>query len=120
MSTPAKHTAFTPGPWFVFNEGRCVAGPESTPGMGQGIAMCAMRARVDEEVRANAALISAAPDLFASCVEFLPILERQLDSINPGSAAEESKAFQVARGRAERMRDAVAKALATPVLEREE
>ena len=58
-----KHT---PGPWTLFNDGKCVAGPESTAGAGHGVAMCSMRARSDEEARANARLIAAAPDLLAA------------------------------------------------------
>lgn len=56
----AKHT---PGPWFQINGGKCVGGPESTPGLGHGIAACSMRARSEDESQANARLIAAAPDL---------------------------------------------------------
>jgi hypothetical protein len=45
--------------------------------------------------------------LAASCREFLPILERQLASINPDRAAEASSAFQVAKARVDRMRAAL-------------
>jgi hypothetical protein len=56
------------------------------------------------------ALLCAAPDLLASCVEFLPILERQLASVNPGGIAGASVAVQTAKARVERMRTAVLKA----------
>jgi hypothetical protein len=57
----------------------------------------------------DAKLIAAAPDLAASCYEFLPILYRQLESININGADEGSVAFQMAKGRVDRMRDALAK-----------
>ncbi len=60
------------------------------------------------EERAN--LMAAAPELLASCIEFLPILDRQLASINPGGAAEASQAYQFAKARVDRMRAAIAKA----------
>jgi hypothetical protein len=62
-----KHTT---GPWTLFNDGKCVAGPESTAGAGHGVAMCSMRARTDEEARANAQLIAAAPDLLALAYQY--------------------------------------------------
>lgn len=46
-------------------------------------------------------------DLLASCIEFLPILERHLEVINPGGAAESSIAYQTAKSRLERMRLAI-------------
>lgn len=54
-------------------------------------------------------LLGLVKDLAASCEEFLPILERQLQSFNPDGAAEESKAFQFACARVERMRQALHK-----------
>jgi hypothetical protein len=56
--------------------------------------------------------------LRASCEEFLPILDRQLASINPGGAAESSVAFQTASARVERMRAAVARSNGAPSVER--
>ena len=50
-----------------------------------------------------------ASELLALCVEFLPILERLPQSINPGGAAEGSAAYQTAKARVDRMRSAVAK-----------
>jgi hypothetical protein len=64
----ARPMAHTPGPWFLIND-HCVGGPIE-PGWeeaGSGIAHCGMRARTQEEARANAALISAAPNLFDAC-----------------------------------------------------
>jgi hypothetical protein len=63
------------------------------------------------QVCANAA--DHIDSLEASCQEFLPILERQLASINPGGAAEGSIAFQTAKARVDRMRDALVKAGST-------
>jgi len=67
MTKPVTHT---PGPWFLFNDGKCVGGPETNEGAGQGIAMCSMRARTDDEARANARLISAAPQLLEAVLLF--------------------------------------------------
>lgn len=55
-------TKHTPGPWFLIND-HCVGGPETTNGAGHGIAMCGMRARSEEEAKANALLIASAPEL---------------------------------------------------------
>jgi len=102
----------TPGPWRVFTSprGTKIIGIGTLD--GDGITDCGFgvwRGGSDEAM-ANARLIAAAPDLLAACTEFLPILERQLDSINPGGAAEGSKAFACATERVERMRAAIAKA----------
>lgn len=63
----------TPGPWFVFGNGHCVGGPRTDAHPHEpttaGIAMCSMAARNEEENRANAQLISAAPDLLAALKE---------------------------------------------------
>lgn len=71
MAETVKHT---PGPWFLIND-HCVGGPESIDGLGQGIAMCAMRARSNDEAKANAALISAAPDLLGAVQEACSIID---------------------------------------------
>lgn len=55
----------TRGPWFLIND-HCVGGPIE-PGWeeaGCGIAHCGMRARTRDEAKANATLISAAPDMY--------------------------------------------------------
>ena len=71
----------TPGPWYTFGNGHCVGGPEGTPGAGEGIAMCAMRARTPDEARANASLIAAAPEMLAAlheCVAWIDELQTQV------------------------------------------
>ena len=55
----------TPGPWFLIND-QCVGGPiePEWKEAGCGIAHCGMRARTQEAAKANALLISAAPDMY--------------------------------------------------------
>lgn len=74
-----------------------------------GAVICGDWGRHDLHTK-RAHLIAAAPDLLESCVEFLPILERQLASVNLGGIADESVAVQTAQARVNRMRGAIAKA----------
>ena len=101
MSSEQKHT---PGPWVGFSEGSKVIAIMPAGRLGD---ICVFRYSPSD---ADASLMIAAPELLASCVEFLPILERQLESINPGGAAEASAAFQFAKARVDRMRAAISKA----------
>lgn len=92
-----KHT---PGPWFTFNDGKRVAGPESTIGAGQGVALCSMRARSDDEAKANALLIAAAPDLLDALKAALELLEREFPKPAPnGQIAKARRAIAKAEGR---------------------
>ena len=67
-----SESTHTPGPWFIFGNGHCVGGPKG-PIDGDprqqtaGVAMCGMRLRTEDEAKANARLIAAAPDLLAAC-----------------------------------------------------
>lgn len=76
----------TPGPWMVFPDSQCVAGPPgpmgtATPGVNSaGVAMCGMRLRTREEQEGNVRLIAAAPtlkDLLETAIEYLESDERE-------------------------------------------
>ena len=63
----ARHT---PGPWFTFANGQCIGGPAGPLGNPSGadtagLAHCGMGLRTGSEIKANARLIAAAPELLA-------------------------------------------------------
>lgn len=71
MQTPIKHTG---GKWYVAPNGHCVF-TDAQEAVGKGIAMCGMAARTPEEAKANAHLISAAPDLLEACLQLIKCVE---------------------------------------------
>lgn len=70
---------WTPGPWAAIRHGAVVGGPEFSFAQGSGrkqIAMaCVVPEGVDGDKDANAALIAAAPDLYAALDELLRVVE---------------------------------------------
>ncbi len=74
-------TEHTRGPWFLIND-HCVGGPIE-PGWeeaGCGIAHCGMRARTQEEAKANAAYIVQACNAYPKLVEALEIARSYVET----------------------------------------
>ena len=69
-----SETKFTPGPWRISRHGELVEIPEIS-----GILLCAGNATAN----ANAALIAAAPDLYAVVERYVDYLESELFHLGP-------------------------------------
>lgn len=65
MSTLDQHADHTPGPWKVSRAGRSVlaGGIKINQSSGPCAASVSVQNRIDAELRANARLIAAAPDM---------------------------------------------------------
>lgn len=76
MSESGKETGFTPGPWRA--EGPDMFGDFNICHPADALAVGAVvsNLRAPEQVAANAALIAAAPALYAALEYALPIVER--------------------------------------------
>lgn len=85
-------TKFTPGPWFTHREGLSTIYVEARlrPGIVQEVAACGPTEAGQEQQEANAALISAAPNL-------LEALRTLLDCAKYGDVFQDADAWNDAR-----------------------
>ena len=92
-ATKEKRATFTPGPWVVM--GKAVYTESDNPTREILWGGHNTRSASDEEKRANARLIAAAPELLEQCKEFEKCLTHLINSGDSGADLERDKLREI-------------------------